>query len=110
MSRSQRDPAVAPHRYHDRSSHESTSATELAGHAETPADHQVVLPVHRDVLDTHGAAAYLSVSRQLLELLRVQGGGPRFSKLGRLVRYRRAALDAWLIDRERSSTSSGALQ
>lgn len=61
-----------------------------------------------DVMDTEGAANYLSVSRQLLELMRVSGGGPRYAKLGRLVRYRRASLDAWLIARERSHTSEGA--
>lgn len=62
----------------------------------------------KEVFDTQGAADYLSVSRQLLELLRVEGGGPRYAKLGRLVRYRRAALDAWLIERERAHTSEGA--
>lgn len=63
---------------------------------------------NREVLDTEGAAEYLGVSRQLLELLRVAGGGPRYAKLGRLVRYRRAALNAWLIERERSHTAEGA--
>lgn len=62
----------------------------------------------REVFDTEGAADYLSVSRQLLELLRVDGGGPRFAKLGRLVRYRRAALDAWLVENERRHTSEAA--
>ena len=63
----------------------------------------------REVLDTEGAAEYLGVSRQLLELLRVGGGGPRFAKLGRLVRYRRAALDEWLVKNERAHTSEGSL-
>ena len=48
---------------------------------------------------------FLGVSKQLLELLRVQGGGPRFSKLGRLVRYRRECLDQWLIQHERVNTA-----
>lgn len=61
----------------------------------------------RDVFDTEGAAGYLGVSRQLLELLRVDGDGPRYAKLGRLVRYRRAALDEWLVERERAHTSEG---
>lgn len=59
----------------------------------------------REVFDTEGAADYLGVSRQLLELMRVEGGGPKYAKLNRLVRYRRAALDDWLIGRERSHTS-----
>ena len=61
--------------------------------------------VSQDVFDTEGAAKYLGVSKQLLELLRVQGGGPRYAKLQRLVRYRRVALDAWLIERERYNTA-----
>ena len=59
----------------------------------------------RDVFDTDGAAKYLGVSKPLLDLLRVQGGGPRYAKLQRLVRYRRAALDEWLIERERNHTA-----
>jgi len=61
----------------------------------------------REVFDTEGAAEYLGVSRQLLELARVDGDGPRYAKLGRLVRYRRAALDEWLIGRERKHTAEG---
>ncbi|HFH4298104.1 TPA: helix-turn-helix domain-containing protein [Pseudomonas aeruginosa] len=59
----------------------------------------------RDVLDTQQAADYLQVSRQLLELLRVKGGGPRYAKLGRLVRYRRASLDEWLASKEQNHTA-----
>ena len=59
----------------------------------------------REVMDTDGAARHLGVSRQLLELLRLQGGGPRYAKLGRLVRYRRQSLDDWLIACERNNTS-----
>jgi excisionase family DNA binding protein len=69
-------------------------------------------PVHRErgtaeVLTTLEAANYLGVSKQLLELLRLKGGGPRYAKLSRLVRYRRSALDEWLIEHERVSTSTG---
>lgn len=43
------------------------------------------------------AGDYLSLSAKTLENLRLQGGGPSFSRLGyRIVRYRRADLDAWL--------------
>lgn len=61
----------------------------------------------RQVFDTEGAAEYLGVSRQLLELMRVTGSGPRYAKLGRLVRYRRPALDMWLVERERTNTAEG---
>lgn len=62
----------------------------------------------QEVFDTGDAAAYLKVSRQLLELLRVTGGGPRYVKLARLVRYRKAALDDWLLENERAHTSGVA--
>lgn len=59
----------------------------------------------KEVFNTEDAAQYLCVSKQLLELLRAQGGGPRYAKLQRLVRYRRVALDEWLIESERSHTA-----
>ena len=58
-----------------------------------------------DVMDTDQAAAYLGVSAALLEQLRVKGGGPRYAKFARLVRYRRASLDEWLQSRERNHTA-----
>jgi excisionase family DNA binding protein len=60
-----------------------------------------------DVLTTAEAASLLRCSRQLLEGMRVHGGGPPFSRMGRLVRYRRSALLAWLAKREVTSTSAG---
>jgi excisionase family DNA binding protein len=77
--------------------------------AEAVAEQIAAREAARDVFDTDGAASYLGVSRQLLELMRVNGGGPRYVKLGRLVRYRRATLDEWLIERERAHTSERAL-
>lgn len=62
-------------------------------------------PPLRDVFDTAAAADYLGVSVATLELLRVRGGGPKYVKLKRLVRYRHAALDEWMLARERRSTS-----
>ncbi|HEQ59998.1 MAG TPA: DNA-binding protein [Firmicutes bacterium] len=62
---------------------------------------------HREVFTTEEAADYLKVSRQLLELLRVKGGGPRYAKLGRSVRYRRVALDEWLEANEQNHTAEG---
>jgi hypothetical protein len=46
-------------------------------------------------LDTKAAATYLGLKAHRLQDLRVSGGGPRFTKLGRLVRYRKDWLDAW---------------
>ena len=59
-----------------------------------------------EVMDTAAAAAFLSCSTQFLEIARLRGGGPPFSKLGpRLIRYRRQTLLEWLARSERNSTS-----
>jgi predicted DNA-binding transcriptional regulator AlpA len=39
---------------------------------------------------------------------RVRGTGPQFIKMGRLVRYRPADVDAWLSARVRRSTSEAS--
>lgn len=62
----------------------------------------------RPVMTTEEAAAYLSMSVQNLELLRLNGDGPLYAKLGRLVRYRRRSLDAWLAENERRHTAEAA--
>jgi predicted DNA-binding transcriptional regulator AlpA len=41
---------------------------------------------------------------------RVAGTGPQFIKMGRLVRYRPADVQAWLAERVRRSTSEGAAE
>ena len=53
------------------------------------------------------AARYLNVSSRTLQKWRQIGGGPKFIKLGggRLVRYRRSALDEFLASGERNNTS-----
>lgn len=60
-------------------------------------------------LDTHAAAAYLSLTRKQLEHWRSSGGGPPYAKIGRHVRYRRAELDAWMSARGRTNTASANL-
>lgn len=57
------------------------------------------------LLDTSGAAAYLGVSRDTMNRWRRVGGGPTFAKIGHLVRYTLADLDAWVEQRKRRSTS-----
>jgi len=61
-----------------------------------------------NILDTPEAATYLRLSKPTLERLRLKGDGPRYAKLGKAVRYRRADLDAWLASRLIHSTSEGA--
>lgn len=52
------------------------------------------------------AAAYLRVSKNYLDKLRVTGGGPEFFRLGRKkVLYRKDHLDAWVADRCYGSTT-----
>ena len=58
------------------------------------------------LLDTTEAAEYLGgLKPNTLEGWRVQGIGPRFIKIQRLVRYRISDLDAYLAAQTRCSTS-----
>lgn len=59
-------------------------------------------------LDTLSAARHTGLSKSTLEKLRVFGGGPKYLKLGKAVRYRIEDLDAWLAARVISSTSQQA--
>jgi hypothetical protein len=59
-------------------------------------------PAHFDV---HQAGVYLSVTRKQLEHWRTRGLGPPFAKVGRLVRYARCDLDAWMAARRVANTA-----
>ena len=50
----------------------------------------------REVLDLIGASKYLSVSVATLRAWKRQGRGPTYFRAGKLVRYRRVDLDAWI--------------
>jgi hypothetical protein len=54
---------------------------------------------------TDECAAFLRCSRDHLEDLRGEGKGPPFYKLGRLVRYIPAKVEAWAASRLVTSTS-----
>ncbi len=56
-------------------------------------------------LTTLEAAAYLSISARTLEKCRSIGGGPRFRKFGRVVRYTTGDLDEWAKARSFEMTS-----
>lgn len=59
-----------------------------------------------EYLTTDEAAARLRVSRSYLAKLRCsRSDGPRFTKLGRSVRYRVSDLDVWAESQARRSTS-----
>lgn len=57
------------------------------------------------LLDQKRAARFLGLSVRTLERHRVAGTGPRFARLGRLVRYRQTDLDDWVQASLRTSTS-----
>lgn len=59
----------------------------------------------QQVLRTVEAAEYCGSSASTFEKLRLTGGGPVYSKIGRRVVYRVEDLDAWLAANRRRSTS-----
>lgn len=63
----------------------------------------------RKLYDTIQAAEHLGgLKPNTLEGWRVQGIGPRYIKIGRLVRYTNTDLDAYLAAQTRTSTSQDA--
>jgi excisionase family DNA binding protein len=59
----------------------------------------------RRILTEEEAAEYSGFSRRTLQKWRVVGGGPKYLKIGRAVRYRADDLDAFLAAGERRNTS-----
>lgn len=59
-------------------------------------------------LDTAGAAKRMACKARLLESLRSVGGGPRWVRIGRQVRYRTDWLDTWAEQNSVTSTSEEA--
>lgn len=58
------------------------------------------------LVTTPQAAEYLGgIKPNTLEIWRIQGIGPRYKKIGRLVRYSVDDLDAYLAAQSRRSTS-----
>ena len=51
------------------------------------------------------AAEYLRTSVSTLAKLRVYGGGPEFTRIGRAIRYRRTDIDTYMADQLVRSTS-----
>lgn len=61
----------------------------------------------REVMRPEAAAGYIDCAKRTLDDWRVTGGGPKYIKLShRMVRYRRADLDAWLEQHALTSTSA----
>jgi predicted DNA-binding transcriptional regulator AlpA len=63
------------------------------------------IPAFEKVNTPRETAARLKVSESFLAKKRVSGGGPRFIKIGRLVRYPESAISEYLASQVRTSTS-----
>ena len=59
----------------------------------------------QELLSTRAAAEHCGLSPRTFEKWRLEGSGPPYRKLGRIVRYDRDDLAAWLETRRRVSTS-----
>ena len=58
-------------------------------------------------LNTDQAAYYVGLSRRTLEKMRTHGGGPRYRKHGRYVRYHIVDLEAWSEGSDRRMAANG---
>jgi len=61
-----------------------------------------------EILGTAAAAQYVGLAATTFCKLRLGGGGPKYMKLGKTVRYDTADLDKWLESKKVSSTSEYA--
>jgi excisionase family DNA binding protein len=61
-------------------------------------------------LTTKAAADYLDCSTNYLAAARVRGAGPRYVKVGKLVRYRRTELDRWMVLHEHRPHESSKIR
>jgi len=65
-----------------------------------PSNYQLIL------YDEQKTAELLGVSKRWLQTARQTGNGPRYVKVGRLVRYRPQDIENWISAQARSSTCS----
>jgi hypothetical protein len=63
------------------------------------------IPEFEQVYTPKETAIRLKVSESFLAKKRVTGGGPKFTKVGRVVRYPESAINEYLAAQLRSSTS-----
>ena len=54
------------------------------------------------LFDEAQAAQIIDVTDKCMQAWRCRGGGPAYLKIGRLVRYRKSDINAWLESRVRS--------
>lgn len=58
-------------------------------------------------VSTKEAASFLDIHPDTLRRWRREGIGPRYSKIGRLIRYHVDTLDDWLRSKEQDSQQGG---
>ncbi|WP_423415665.1 helix-turn-helix domain-containing protein [Hyphomicrobium sp. B1] len=63
------------------------------------------LPAAEHFLTPDQAAALIGLSPRTMARFRLSGTGPRYSRVGRRVRYTRADINAWVESRKFGSTS-----
>ena len=61
--------------------------------------------MEKDFLNTRQAAELIGLKANTLEIWRIRGGGPRYIKFGRAVRYRQSDLETYIEAQTRQSTS-----
>lgn len=67
-------------------------------------------PAIRQLLNNDATADLIGASRRTLPVWRVQGKGPKFIKIGKLVRYELAEIEAWIRANTHSNTSRKGAQ
>ncbi len=66
----------------------------------------VVAAITPEWLSPKQAAAYSGLSHTTLEQMRARGTGPEYTRIGRrIVRYKRSALDQYLLERSVKTTN-----
>jgi predicted DNA-binding transcriptional regulator AlpA len=66
------------------------------------------LPFRSGIMDSAQLAEFLTNKKNTIEGWRIKGIGPKYIKIGRLVRYRISDVEEWLESQVRSSTSQTA--
>jgi excisionase family DNA binding protein len=61
--------------------------------------------MNSEFMTTKQAAALIGLKPNTLEIWRLRGGGPRYIKFGRAVRYRQSDLETYIESQTRESTS-----
>ena len=58
----------------------------------------------KEVMTTEEAAELLGISARTLEAMRARGHGPRFIRVGRLVRYTKSDMEAYLKEKAKCTS------